>query len=167
MLFIRYDIRAPIDEVKKSLYDNDKIVEDEKFDISKGYPRMHIKEKGERVRISCEFCGRTRKDNAFLEGTYFLGKLYQRDDVTSIKGIVWTAPIYHFILALLFAFYVYKCITLGGFSIVPICLLLFSIFLFLDEFKKQGIIKRYIFRAFKNTFLKKSETNRRSGVSLS
>ena len=156
MLFVKYDIHAPIDEVRSSLSENDKIVADERFDTSKGYPRIHIKEKGEKIKIGCEFCGRARKDNAFLEGTYLLGKFFEKDGVTTLKGIILTAPIYHSILILLFAFFIYKCISLGGISIVPICLVIFSVFMFYDEFRKQKIIKRYVFRAFKNTFLRYS-----------
>ena len=154
MLFVNYDIHARIDEVRLSLSENDKIVEDEKFDTSRGFPKIHIKENGEKIKIKCEYVGRTRKDNGFLEGTYFLGRFSEKNGVTSIKGVILTAPIYHSLLLLLFAFFVYRCFALGGISIVPICLVLFSIFMFKDEFKKQGIIKRYIFSAFKNTFLR-------------
>ena len=161
MLFVNYDINAPIDEVRRSLAENDKIVLDEKFDTSKGFPKIHIKEKGERVKIKCEFCGRARKDNGFLEGTCLFGRFYESDGKTKMKGVILTAPIYHSVLALLFAFFIYKCISLGGISIVPICLVLFSVFMFLDEFKKQGIIKRYVFRAFKNTYLRLFDKNRK------
>ena len=154
MLFVKYDIHAPIDAVRQSLSENDKIISDERFDTSKGYPLIHTKENGEKIKMSCEFCGRARKDNAFLEGTYLLGNFFERDGVTTLKGIILTAPIYHSILILLFAFFIYRCFSLGGISIVPICLVIFSVFMFYDEFRKQKIIKRYIFRAFKNTFLK-------------
>ena len=154
MLFVKYDIHAPLDEVKSSLRENEQIIEDEKIDTSKGFPKIHIKEKGEKIKIKCEYTGRARKDNGFLEGTYFSGKLFESDGVTKIRGIIITAPIYHTILLLLFAFFIYKCISLEAISIVPVCLVLFSIFMFLDEFRKQGIIKKYIFRAFKNTFLR-------------
>ena len=152
MLLIRYDIHAPIEEVRASLSDNKKIVDDERFDTSKGYPKIHINEKGEKIKIKCEFTGRARKDNGFLEGTYLVGRFYEKNGITSLKGIVLTAPIYHTVLLALFAFFIYKCISLGGFSIVPICLVLFSAFMFYDEFRKQGIIKKYVFRAFKNTY---------------
>ena len=154
MLFVNYDIHSSIENVRFSLSENDKIVEDEKLDTSKGYPKIHMRETGERVKIKCEFVGRAKKDNGFLEGTYFVGRFYEKEEVTHIKGIILTAPIYHTILALLFAFFVYRCFVLGGISIVPICLVLFSVFMFYDEFRKQKIIKRYIFRAFKNTFLR-------------
>ena len=154
MLFVNYDIHAPLDEVRISLSENEKIVEDEKFDISKGYPKIILKEKGNKIKVRCEFTGRARKDNGFLEGTYFVGHFRERNDVTSMKGVILTAPIYHIILASLFIFFIYRCFALGGISVVPICLVLFSVFMLYDEFRKQGIIKRYIFRAFKNTYLR-------------
>ena len=154
MLFVNYDIHAPIDEVRCSLTENDKIIADEKIDTSKGFPKIHIKENGEKIKIKCEYTGRARKDNGFLEGTYFFGRFYEKNGVTFMKGIILTAPIYHTVLLLLFAFFIYRCIALRGFSIIPICLVLFSVFMFFEEFKKQGIIKKYIFRAFKNTFLR-------------
>ncbi len=154
MLFVNYDIHGSIEEVKLSLSENDRIVEDEKFDTAKGYPKIHFKENGEKIKVRCEFTGRSRKDNGFLEGTYLIGRFFEKDGVTTIRGVILTAPIYHTVLAALFAFFVYRCFALGGISIVPICLVLFSVFMFLDEFKKQRIIKRYIFRAFKNTFLR-------------
>ena len=154
MLFVKYDIHASIEEVRASLSENDRIVEEENFDVSKGYPRIHVKENGGKVKVRCEFTGRARKDNGFLEGTYLLGRFFEKDGVTVMKGIILTAPIYHTVLLLLFLFFIYRCFVLGGISIVPICLVLFSFFMFYDEFRKQGIIKRYIFRAFKNTYLR-------------
>ena len=41
-------------------------------------------------------------------------------------------------------------------NFVPIILFFFSIFMFKDEFRKQGIIKRYIFRSLKLTYLDKN-----------
>lgn len=155
MQFISYDIHAPKNEVFASLYENDKIVEQEKFETSRGVPNIHIREKkNNKIKITCEFTGRATKDNGFLEGTYFIGRLSEADGVTKIKGIVLTAPIYHSIIAILFIYFVFQCIVLGGFSPIPIIALVFSFVMFRDEFKKQNIIKRYIFRAFKNTFSK-------------
>ena len=157
MLFINYDIHASVEDVLSSLKENNIIVEQEKYDTKSGTPRMHVKQNGEKIKIGCEFTGRATKDNAFLEGTYFVGRLRQSGDVASLRGIILTAPIYHAILAIIFGLFIYQCISLGGFSPVPIILLAFSIFMFRDEFKKQGIIKRYIFRAFKNTYKKKQK----------
>ena len=152
MKLVNYDIHAPLDTVLESLHDNDRIVAEEKFDTSRGVPKIHIKQKGNKIKIKCEFTGRATKDNGFLEGTYLRGKLTEKDGVSSLKGIIITAPIYHTLLAILFAFFVIQCLSVGGFSPIPIILLVFSIFMFRDEFRKQRIIKRYVFRAFKNTF---------------
>ena len=152
MLFVNYDIHSTKESVLESLYENDLIVEQEKYDTKSGIPKMSVKQNGDKIKITCEFTGRATKDNAFLEGTYFVGKLTESGGVTALKGIILTAPIYHLILAIIFGLFIYQCISLGGFSPVPIILLVFSIFMFREEFKKQGIIKRYIFRAFKNTY---------------
>ena len=152
MLFVNYDIHSTKESVLESLYENDLIVEQEKYDTKSGIPKMSVKQNGDKIKITCEFTGRATKDNAFLEGTYFAGKLTESGGVTALKGIILTAPIYHLILAIIFGLFIYQCISLGGFSPVPIILLVFSIFMFREEFKKQGIIKRYIFRAFKNTY---------------
>lgn len=155
MKFINYDIHATKEQVLDSLKENDKIVEQEKFDQSKGKPKIHIKEKGsDKIKIKCEYIGTQTKDNAFLEGTYFIGKIRTKDEVTKISGIIVTAPIYHAIIAILLVFFIYQCVSLKGFSLVPIIALAFSFIILRDEFKKQSIIKRYIFRGLKNTFEK-------------
>ena len=160
MLFVNYDIHAGRAELMSSLAENDRIVEQEKYDTSKGVPKIHIKEKCDKIKITCTLTGGATKDNGFLEGTYFVGRLVESDGITALRGIILTAPIYHAILAIIFGLFIYQCISLGGFNPVPVVLLIFSIFMFRDEFKKQKIIKRYIFRAFKNTFAKISEKNK-------
>ena len=155
MRIINYDINAPRSEVMAALSENDKIIEQEQFDSSCGKPKMHIEEKGnDRVKIKCEYIGSGRKDNAFLEGTYFLGSIFQRNDRCFVRGILVTAPIYHAVIAVLLILFIGKCVSLGGFSPVPIIALAFSFLMYRNEFKKQKIIKRYIFRALKNTFKK-------------
>ena len=134
-----------LDMIKNSERVNDKV----KFDENKGKPLIHVKEKGDRLRIKCEMIGGASRDNGFLEGTYFVGKLTEKDGASHLRGILLTAPIYHTILALILAFYVYRCISLGAFNPVPIILLVFSIFMFKSEFEKQGTIERYLMRAIK------------------
>ncbi len=160
MLFVNYDIHAKREELLSSLSENDLIVTQEKYDTSRGVPEIHIKQKGDKIKITCTFTGRNTKDNGFLEGTYFVGKISESDDKTALRGIILTAPIYHAILAIIFGLFIYQCISLGGFNPVPVILLIFSIFMFRDEFRKQKIIKRYIFRAFKNTFSRLNEKGR-------
>ena len=155
MLFANYKIHAPRDEVRAALLDERLVVEKEKFAEEGIDPKFHVKEKENVFKVTCEMLGGATKDNGFLVGTYFKGKLTEKNGETTLRGIILTAPIYHMILILLLAFFVYKCIVDGGFSVVPICLLAFDIFMFWKEFKKQSLIKRYIFRAFKNVYVDK------------
>ena len=134
-----------LDVIKNSELVNDRV----KFDENKGRPLVHVKENGDRIKIKCEMVGGPTKDNGFLEGTYFVGKITENDDKTRLHGIILTAPIYHTLLALLLVFYVYRCISLGGFNPVPLILFVFSVFMFQGEFEKQGTIERYLGRAFR------------------
>ena len=154
MKIVNYKIQASGQDVRSALYDADLIVSKEKFEGAKGTPKFHVKDKNGLFRIKCEYTGTATKDNAFLEGPYFVGRLSEQENQTCLRGIILTAPIYHLIIATLFIFFIVQCIVQGGFTPVPIILLVFSIFMFKDEFKKQAIIKKYIFRAFKNTFAK-------------
>lgn len=154
MIFVNYKIGATKDQVMETLRDTNTVAEAEQYDTSRGIPKIHFKEKRKRIKISCEYLGRATKDNGFLEGTYFLGSVRQDDDTTFVRGLIVTAPIYHFIFLILVGLFIYQCFKLGGISIVPIILIIFNVFMFKDEFRKQGIIKRYIFRALKITYKK-------------
>lgn len=167
MLFVNYKIKAPKDLVLKNLSDNERLIEEEKYDTSNGTPKLHVKQNGDKIKIGCEMMGRATKDNGFLEGTKLRGTITEHDGITTVKGVIITAPIYHAFLLLLFAFFIYRCITLGGISVTPIILLVFSIFMFAGEFKKQGIIKRFLFRALKITYRELNQPERRTGESAS
>ena len=157
MLFVNYKIHAARDEVLSVIRDNNLVVEAENYDTTKGTPKMHVKEKGERIKIKCEMTGRPTKDNGFLEGTYFLGKVKEKNGVCKVSGIILTAPIYHLIFLCLFSFFIFQCISVGGISPIPIILVIFDVFMFYGEFKKQSLIKRYIFRALKIVYKNRSE----------
>lgn len=132
-----------LETIKNFNFVNDGVL----FDEKKGKPAIKVKEKGEKIRISCEMIGGASKDNGFLIGTYFSGKLKEKDGKTVLKGTVVTDPIYHGFMVALIAFFLYRCISLGGFNIVPVCISLFGFLLMKDEYRKQGIIKRYLYRA--------------------
>ena len=137
------------EELLAFIADSDRVNDRVRFDENKGKPRMHIKEKGSWLRISCEMVGGANRDNGFLEGTYFLGRLAEKDGATRLRGVVLTAPIYHLLIAAIMVIYVIRSISLGGFNPVPLLLLGFSILMFKNEFAKQGIIERYLKRAIK------------------
>ena len=149
MKFIKLDITASRDELLGVIRDSELVNDRVKFDENKGRPTVHVKDNGKRVKIKCEMVGGPTKDNGFLEGTYFIGALKESDGRTRLKGIILTAPVYHTLLALLTAFYAFRCISLGAFNPVPVILLIFSLFMFKGEFEKQGTIERYLKRAFR------------------
>ena len=156
MLLVNYKIGAPRDTVYKNLFDAERVEREEQYDTSKGIPKFHLKEYGKFLRIKCEMTGRATKDNGFIGGTAFWGRVTEKNGKTCVRGLITTSPIYH--LAFLAFFIAIICIgiSIGGFSLTPIFLLAFDILMFKDEFKKQPLIKRYIFRALKITY---RETN--------
>ena len=163
MIFINYKIDAPREDVLSYLRDSNAVCEQEKFDTSRGTPRVHVDLRDEKLKLVCEMLDAPTKDRDFKMGTVFRGRIFQRGETTFIKGAIFTAPIYHAFLIILFAYFIYRCILLKGISLVPICILIFDVFMFWGEFKKQSIIKRYIFRALKMTY---QSTHRRRSADL-
>ena len=149
MKFINTTLDLPKEQAIALLSDTKYVNENVKFFDDNRYPRMTIKENGERIKISCEIMGGAKKDNAFLEGTHLYGRIRDNGESVTLKGVILTAPIYHFILLVFMAIFIGQCFYLGGFSVVPICLLVFSLFMFKDEFKKQRLIYNYVLRANK------------------
>ena len=150
MKFIKIASELSKDELLRALSDNEFVNGGVQFD---GYvPEMRVK-KGknnpDKIRITCELKNTATKDNGFLVGTYFSGKFKEKNGVTYLKGHITTAPIYHFVLSLLVVFFIYRFITLKAFNPTPVILVIFDLFLFWREFKKQGLIERYIYRAFR------------------
>ena len=149
MKFINLKTNAKAQDALSLLCNHELVNERVKFDDKKGKPIFIVKETKNTVKIKCQMSLGNVKDNGFLEGTYFIGKISESDSATSIKGVILTAPIYHSILMIIMAIFVYRCISLGGFNPVPVIMLLFSIFMFKNEFEKQGVIERYIHRVFR------------------
>ncbi len=148
MQFINIVYEASLTEVLKTLRDNEFVNHGVRFEEGRGVPHMRIKErKNGKINLTCELLGKATKDNGFLVGTYFSGKLTEENGVTRLKGIITTAPIYHAGLIALLGVFIYQCFYIGGFSVIPPILLVFDYFLFKEEFRKQGYIKRYLYRA--------------------
>ena len=157
MKFLKLDSAASRDELLNVINNSELVNDRVRFDGNKGKPTVHVKDNGKRIKIKCEMVGGPTKDNGFLEGTYFIGTLKESESGTRLRGMIITAPIYHTLLLLLAVFYAYRCISLGAFNPVPLILLIFSIFMFKGEFEKQGIIERYLHRAFKRVNKNKAE----------
>ena len=154
MKFVNLKIDKSKKQIIDMLSDNNKVNDGVRFDESNGKPFMNIREKNGRVRITCEMLGRPTRDNAFgyLVGTYFSGRITEKNGASKLSGIIITAPIYHTVILILLAFLIYKSFIVGGISLIPVFLLIFEILMFKGEFEKQGYIKRYIYRAFKKLY---------------
>lgn len=154
MKYLHFETQAGREETLAFLRDDEQVNRNVRFEGEP--PAIRLTEKGDRIRIRCEYRGGATKDNGFLVGTYFTGKLTEKDGVTTLRGFLFTAPIYHLVLFALFVFFIVQCIVRRGFSVIPILLVIFDVFLFYKEFRKQGIIARYLARAFR----KLNEKNR-------
>ena len=151
MKLVKITTAVPRDELLSNIKNHQLVNNGVVFDEKIGRPTMKVKERGDRLRITCELVDRATKDNNFLVGTYFTGKLTERGGVTTLSGVILTAPIYHLILFGLFVAFIVMCIQKGGFSVLPVFLVAFDFIMFNTEFKKQGIIKRYLYRATRIT----------------
>lgn len=149
MKLIKYRISKSADELISFLSDNDAVNKNVNVMDKKGMPCIHLNRKGEAVIMRCEFKGGATKDNAFISGTTFRGKVVEKDGYTELRGMISTAPIFHFVLFSMLVASVVMCIINMTFNAVPICLVIFDVFMYKDEFRKQGIIERYIYRAVK------------------
>ncbi len=150
MKFIRLESRLSSDGIIEVLKDNELVNSGVKFENY--VPEMRVRQSGKdpnKIRITCEMKNTATKDNGFLVGTYFSGRFVNKNGGTYLKGHILTAPIYHAVLAILVAVFLYRCISVGGFNPIPVVLVIFDIFMFWREFKKQGMIQRYLMRAFR------------------
>ena len=149
MKFISIKTNNTAPELLAMIRDNTRVNEGVKFaDKKGGKPFMHVKEKDGKIRIKCEMMGRSTKDNAFLMGTEFYGRITEKNGETTLKGVIVTSPIYHAVVLILAAFLIAQMIYSGNVSSIPILVFAaaFEIMFFADEFKKQGYIERYLDR---------------------
>ena len=150
MKFIKLNVKRPLDEVVAMITDNERVNDKVRFDEKRGTPHMHVKIKGDRIRIRCEMMGRPTKDNGFLfGGTFFRGRITELDGETFLSGYVVTSPIYHAVMIALVIVNIILSFKIGGLSLLPIFAVAFEFIFFKDEFRKQGYISRYLERAFR------------------
>ena len=151
MKFVKLAIKVPKDELFAVMSKNDLVNEGSNVDDAHGKPHMTVTRKNDHVKIKCKMMGTSTADNGAIIGTYFKGKLTEKNGITVLKGIIVTSVLYHIVFSALVLFFLYKCISLGAISVLPICLIAVSYFLFRGEYRKQKIIKSYIYRAFRKT----------------
>lgn len=147
MKFVNVTAECGKEELLAALRDSGQTNKNVKFEEKRGRPVMFLKEKRKSITISCKYVGGASRDNGFIVGTYFLGKIKEKADGCKVRGVVWTAPIFHAALLCMLIAFVIQCIYLKGFSVIPLCAIAFDVVLFWNEFAKQGIISRYIGRA--------------------
>ncbi len=156
MKFLKLRSALSSEELIGVIGDNEFVNRNVKFETYT--PEMHLKRSKKnknKIRITCEMKNTATKDNGFLVGTYFSGKFTEKDGISTLRGHIFTAPIYHLILLIFLVFFIYRCVVEGAFNPIPIILVIFDVFMFWREFKKQGMIERYLYRAFR----KASEQN--------
>ena len=147
MKFLNIETSRSKEELLALIKDNERVNPNAKADERRGKPVMKISEKNNRIKIKCEMIGGASKDNGFLVGTYFSGRITEKNGKVRLRGAILTAPIYHLLLILLLGFFIFQCIRMKGFSPMPVILVLFDLLLFKEEFKKQNIIFRDLKRA--------------------
>ena len=151
MKIVRFETAAPREEVLNAIKNSNEVNRSVKFDDKLGRPLIKVKEKegSPRLRVTCEMIGGPTKDNGFIVGTFFAGKLTEKNGTTRLSGILLTAPIYHLLVIAFCIYFLVKSILLGGFTVMPIFVVGFTVLLFKDEYKKQGIIHRFFARAIR------------------
>ena len=148
MKFVDIDFSASRQEVLDMIADNELVNQRVRIDNSRGKPTIFVSEKGKgRIKISCKLVGGPTKDNGFVLGTTLSGSLIEKNGVTKLRGVITTEPLYHFFFLVMIALFIVQCFRLRGISLLPPILAVFDIFMFKNEFKKQGYIKRYLNRA--------------------
>ena len=158
MKLVKLKTSASADAVIEALSNSEAVNARVKFDEKRGKPVMHTKENGGRLKITCEMVGGPSKDNGFLIGCIFLGKIKERNGERVVSGVIMTAPIYHLLLIGFCIYFLIQSFIVGGITLVPLFGVVFTLFLFKDEYKKEGIIKRFISRAVKFAELSEQTT---------
>ena len=150
MKFIKLQTEKSADELLSMIKDNSAVNDGVRFaDKHGGRPHMHVKDKDGRLSIRCEMMGRASKDNGFLAGTKFYGKIKEKDGITTLSGIITTSLIYHIALIALIALVFVQMFLYSAYGLISVLIFAigFEMLFFTDEFRKQGYIQRYLMRA--------------------
>lgn len=147
MKLVNIKTSASREKLMSLLGDSERVNKRVKFDESRGRPLVKMKEKKGRITLTCEMIGGPSKDNGFFVGCFFLGSIKQKGDETKVSGIILTAPLFHLIIAAFCIYFLIQSFIVGGITLVPLIGVVFTAILYKDEYKKEGIIKRFIARA--------------------
>lgn len=149
MKWISMTTVASAQEVAMLLADNNRMNERIRYEEGELRPRMHVRYRAPRLRVRCEMTGGPTKDNGYLQSTFFWGTLREKGGKTHLRGVIVTEPIFHLLWLAMMIYFVVQCVTLGGISVVPICLSAFLFFMLAKEYKKQNRIRIYLTVAFR------------------
>lgn len=147
MKFINYTAPCSRQSFLDTVRDNRIVNAGVRFGEDGAYPTAEVKEGKRSVRIRCRMVGGATRDNGFFFGTFFFGSLGERDGSCRLRGVIVTEPLVHLVWLAIVLYFVITCIQIGGISLVPIFLSILMFFMFRPEYKKQGILARYLARA--------------------
>lgn len=146
----RISIQTPLarEDILSALRDAPTVNAGLTFDDREGSPTVHVREgRADRLRLRCCMLGGASRDNGYVQGTFFWGRMRERNGMTYIRGSIMTEPVFHVLWLALIAFFIVTCIQRTALSVVPICLIVFVYFMFRKEYRKQEYLRRYILRA--------------------
>lgn len=147
MKLINYKTAAPREELLSLIKDSNRVNEKVKFDEKRGRPQMFVKERKKSLTVTCRYIGGNSRDDGFIIGTFFWGRLTEKNGVTHLSGIILTAPLFYAAILGLLVYSIIADIMKGGFNPVAVIIAAFSYLMFRPEFQKQGVIARYLYRA--------------------
>jgi|GEM_PF-2166661 len=146
----RISIQTPLarEDILSALRDAPTVNAGLTFDDREGSPTVHVREgRADRLRLRCYMLGGASRDNGYVQGTFFWGRMRERNGMTYIHGSIMTEPVFHVLWLALIAFFIVTCIQRTALSVVPVCLIVFVYFMFRKEYRKQEYLRRYILRA--------------------
>lgn len=140
---------CPVEDVMTMMADHGRVNEGLTFDSREGTPTLRIKQKPNgRLHMRCVLLGGHTKDNGYIQGTFFTGRIREgADGKTELRGWIMTEPVFHLIWLALIVAAVVQMIDLGGISVTPLLLIPFVYIMFRGEYRKQEYLRRYIYRA--------------------
>ena len=93
MKIINYTQNCDKDTFLNALKSQEEVNRGVDFSSMGAIPFFKFKEKGSRIKITCEMRGGATKDTQFLVGTYFCGTVKSTPTGCKISGVLLTAPI--------------------------------------------------------------------------
>ncbi len=152
MKFVNFKIPEDREAVLTSIADYRIANRKRKSEENAPIPSATVKRWGHDVfRIRCNYVGGPTRDDGFVEGTFFIGKLKNTEKGCRMKGIILTEPVFHTLFFGVFIYLVIKAVEQSAIPVTPLCLLAFVLFMLRKEYKKQDVLYQYLIRAVKET----------------